>query len=79
MDEDTKKIMEKLSLIIRDTELLEDNLQKLKDLSVISENDVLKVKEIILEGFHYLNGKVNNIESMIIELNKKLDKLVESK
>lgn len=79
MDAATSEIMDRLRNIINDTQILETQMQKLKDIVVSSEHELLKIKEGVLEGFHYLNAKVNNIEKMIVELSTKVDKLLEKK
>lgn len=79
MDPITSEIMDRLRNIFNETSILETQIQKLKDLLVTSENDILKVKEGVLEGFHYLNSKINNLEKVIMELNAKVDKLLEKK
>lgn len=79
MDLTTQEIMERLRNILNETSILEQQIQKLKDIVTVSENDIIKVKEGVLEGFHYLNTKVNNIEKVILELNAKVDKLLEKK
>jgi hypothetical protein len=56
--------------------ILEQQVQKLKDLVSISENDILKVKEGVLVGFHHLSAKVNNLEKIVLELNEKVDRLL---
>lgn len=79
MDPITSEIMDRLRNIFNETSILETQIQKLKDLLVTSENDILKIKEGVLEGFHYLNSKINNLEKVIMELNAKVDKLLEKK
>lgn len=79
MDPITSEIMDRLRNILNETSILETQIQKLKDLLVTSENDILKIKEGVLEGFHYLNSKINNLEKVIMELNAKVDKLLEKK
>ncbi|MGC8964255.1 MAG: hypothetical protein ACP5KI_02660 [Brevinematia bacterium] len=76
MDATTQEIMEKLRSIIGETMILEQQVQKLKDLVSISENDILKVKEGVLVGFHHLSAKVNNLEKIVLELNEKVDRLL---
>ncbi|MEN2997648.1 MAG: hypothetical protein ABDH28_01205 [Brevinematia bacterium] len=79
MDAVTSEIMDRLRSIVNETQILEVQIQKLKDIVVTSEHELLKVKEGVLEGFHYLNAKVNNLEKMVLELNTKVDKLLEGK
>jgi len=79
MDPITSEIMDRLRNIFNETSILETQIQRLKDLLVTSENDILKIKEGVLEGFHYLNSKINNLEKVIMELNAKVDKLLEKK
>ncbi|MGC8766839.1 MAG: hypothetical protein ACP5PT_00175 [Brevinematia bacterium] len=76
MEATTQEIMEKLRSIIGETMILEQQVQKLKDLVSISENDILKVKEGVLVGFHHLSAKVNNLEKIVLELNEKVDRLL---
>lgn len=79
MDAITSEIMDRLRSIVGETQVLETQVQKLKDIVIASEHELMKVKEGVLEGFHYLNAKVNSLEKMIIELNAKVDKLLERK
>ncbi len=79
MDTITSEIMDRLRSIVNETQILESQIQKLKDIVVFSENELMKVKEGVLEGFHYLNSKVNNIEKLLIEMNSKLDNLLDKK
>lgn len=79
MDPVISEIMDRIRSVINETQILETQIQKLKDIVVTSEHELLKVKEGVLEGFHYLNAKVNHIEKVIMEINSKLDKLLENK
>ncbi|MCX8028631.1 MAG: hypothetical protein N2712_01380 [Brevinematales bacterium] len=79
MDPMIPEIMDRLRNIINETQILENQVQRLKDIVVSSEHELLKIKEGVLEGFHYINSKVNNLEKVIMEINSKVDKLLEKK
>lgn len=79
MDATTSEIMDRIRNILNETQILESQIQKLKDVVVVSESELLKVKEGVLEGFHYLNSKINNVEKLLVELNAKVDGLLEKK
>jgi archaellum component FlaC len=71
--------MEKLKGILEELSVVETKIQSIKDYLNHTEENIEKIKEGTFEGLHYVNGKVNELERQIKEINLKVDKLLEQK
>ncbi len=74
MDKTTELVLERLKKIRAETEVIESRVRNTRTHIEHIEKDLEKIKLGIMEGFHTVNHKLQEIEKMIERLMEKVGK-----
>ncbi len=76
MIQNLDQIMDKIKNIKEEIDVVEYRVINTRTHVETIEDDMKKLSKGILEGFHSVSSKVNKLEQVIMDLEKKLDSLV---